>query len=118
MDEDLREQIALFRYGVISELVSRPLAAGEKEMLLAGIAAKSWVIPGSERTHIGRATARDWVTLYQRHGLEGLRPSPRSDAGRPRAIPRGMFGEPIGLSRIQACVLSIRPLSHSSGASG
>ena len=98
MDEDLREQIALFRYGVISELVSRPLAAGEKEMLLAGIAAKSWVIPGSERTHIGRATARDWVTLYQRHGLEGLRPSPRSDAGRPRAIP-----EPV-----QDLLLSLR----------
>lgn len=30
MDETLREVIALFRYGVISELVSRPLAPGEK----------------------------------------------------------------------------------------
>ena len=87
MDEDRREQIALFRYGVISELVSRPLAAGEKENLLSSLAAKTWAIPGSERTHIGRATVRDWVTLYQRHGLEGLKPSPRSDAGRPRAIP-------------------------------
>lgn len=98
MDEDLREQIALFRYGVISELVSRPLAAGEKEKLLSSIAAKPWAIPGSERTRIGRATVRDWVTLYQRHGLEGLRPSPRSDAGRPRAIP-----EPV-----QELLLSLR----------
>jgi transposase InsO family protein len=88
MDENLREQIALLRYGVISELVSRPLAAGEKEKLLAAIAAKDWVIPGTERTHIGRATARDWVELYNRFGLDGLKPSPRSDAGRPRAIPQ------------------------------
>ena len=30
MDETLREQIALFRFGVISPLVSQPLAPGEQ----------------------------------------------------------------------------------------
>jgi transposase InsO family protein len=87
MDETEREQIALFRYGVISELVSRPLAPGEKEKLLTAIAAKTWTLPGSLRTQIGRTTVRDWIELYQRHGLEGLKPRPRADSGRPRAIP-------------------------------
>jgi putative transposase len=88
MDETLREQIALFRYGVISELVSRPLAPREKESLLAAIAAKEWALPGSRRSHIGRTTVRDWMELYRNHGFEGLKPGRRADAGRPRAIPQ------------------------------
>jgi len=87
MDETLREQIALFRHGVIAELVSRPLAPREKEKLLCAITEKTWTIPGSERTRIGRSTVRDWIELYQTHGFEGLKPGPRTDAGQSRAIP-------------------------------
>ena len=88
MDETLREQIALFRYGVIAELISRPLAPGEKEKLLGAIADRTWDVPGSARTGIGRTTVRDWIELHQTHGFEGLKPSPRADAGRSRAIPQ------------------------------
>jgi transposase InsO family protein len=88
MDETQREQIALFRYGVISELVSRPLAPREKETLLAAITAKDWALPGSPRSRIGRTTVRDWMELYRNHGFEGLKPGRRADAGRPRAIPQ------------------------------
>ena len=56
MDETMREQIALFRYGAISELVNGPLAQGEKENLLARLVAKEWAIPGTNRTTIGRST--------------------------------------------------------------
>ena len=87
MDKKLREQIALFRYGVISELVARPLAPGEKEQLLSKIAAQEWQIPGTERTHIGRSTVRDWIAQYEALGFEGLQPSKRRDAGHARAIP-------------------------------
>lgn len=87
MDETLREQIALFRYGVISEIVSRPLAPGEKERLLEAITAKEWDVPGSSRRRIGRSTAGDWVGQYEAMGLEGLKPRRRSDQGSSRAIP-------------------------------
>jgi putative transposase len=87
MDEDLREKIALFRYGVIAELVGRTPAPREKEKLLCAIAAKEWTVPGSRRTRIGHSTVRDWIVLYQTHGFEGLKPGPRVDAGRSRAIP-------------------------------
>src|SRR4051812_8675200 len=87
MDEDLKEKIALFRYGVIAELVGRPPAPREKEKLLCTIAEKQWTVPGSERTRIGRSTARDWIELYRTHGFDGLKPGPRADAGRSRAIP-------------------------------
>lgn len=87
MDEDLREKIALFRYGVIAELVGRTPAPREKEKLLCAIAGKEWDIPSSPRTRIGRTTVRDWIELYQTHGFDGLKPGPRADAGRSRAIP-------------------------------
>ena len=87
MQESLREQIALFRYGVISELVSRPLAPGEKEQLLTQLAARTWTIPGTHRTHLGRSTAREWAEQYKTLGFDGLKPSPRADAGRTRALP-------------------------------
>lgn len=87
MDETLREQIALFRYGVISELVSGPLAPGEKQRLLEVIARKAWDIPGSRRRQIGQSTAATWVKLYEAMGFDGLKPRPRSDKGASRALP-------------------------------
>lgn len=87
MNEDLREQIALFRYAVIGNLVSRTLDAGEKERLLADIAEKEWEIPGTSRRQIGRSTARTWIAQYEAHGFEGLKPLARKDAGQSRGIP-------------------------------
>lgn len=79
-------RIALFRYGVISELVSRPLAAGEKARLLSQIIEQEWTIPGTSRRTIGRTTASDWVAQYEAMGLAGLKPRPRSDIGTSRAL--------------------------------
>lgn len=90
MNETRREEIALFRYGVIRDLVSRPVAPGKKEHLLAQIAARDWSIPGTRRRRIGRTTARDWLTLYELHGFEGLKPAPRRDAGSSRTIPEAI----------------------------
>lgn len=87
MEESLREQIALFRYGVIRDLVSGPLAPGDKERLLRDIAEREWEIPGSSRRRVGQTTAGDWVGLYQAMGFEGLKPRPRSDQGASRALP-------------------------------
>lgn len=87
MEESLREQIALFRYGVIRDLVSGPLAPGDKERLLREIAQKRWEIPGSCRRQVGKTTASDWVDLYQAMGFDGLKPRRRSDQGASRALP-------------------------------
>jgi len=87
MNEDLRDRIALFRYGVISDLVSRVPAAGEKERLFSEICEKEWEIPGTRRRRIGRSTARNWLEQYEAHGFEGLKPIRRKDAGQSRGIP-------------------------------
>lgn len=87
MDENLREQIALFRFGVIRDLVSGSLAPGQKEAVLAEIVDKDWNIPGSTRCSIGRTTARDWSNAYTAMGFGGLKPRSRSDKGASRVIP-------------------------------
>ena len=94
MDEELRDRIALFRYGVISPLVSRTLAPGEKERILAQIGEQEWEIPGTRRRCIGRSTARAWAAQYERDGFEGLKPLGRKDNGRCRGIP-----DALGVSR-------------------
>lgn len=87
MTEERREQIALFRYGVVAELVNGPLAPGEKERIIERLMAKAWTIPGTRRTGLGRSTIRDWASSYRAMGIEGLKPKPRSDEGQSRIIP-------------------------------
>jgi transposase InsO family protein len=90
MDEKLREQIALFRYGVIADLVHR--LPGERGLfpLLKEKAAREYEIPGSRRQHVAEETMRDWLAAYRRGGFEALHPKPRSDQGHSRAIPQSL----------------------------
>ncbi|MBC8422836.1 DDE-type integrase/transposase/recombinase [bacterium] len=87
MDEKQREEIAVFRYGVVTELVAGPLAPGEKEKILNRQAARRWTIPYSDRGTIGRTTIRDWAAAYEAMGFPGLKPRHRKDAGAARALP-------------------------------
>jgi hypothetical protein len=56
MEEELREKIALFRFGVIAPLVGRHLDRGGRQRILRQIVTSRWLIPGSSRTAIGRST--------------------------------------------------------------
>jgi transposase InsO family protein len=83
------EQIALFRYGLISDLIhpeadeARPLYTRLRDK-----AAKSYCIPGSRRTRVAVETLRDWLAAYKAGGFDALRPKPRADLGQARAIPQ------------------------------
>ena len=75
------EQIALFRYGLISDLV-HPAAGDEQRRRyerLRDKAARSYCIPGSRRTHVAVETLRDWLTAYKAGGFDALRPVSRRD---------------------------------------
>nr|WP_257959280.1 hypothetical protein [Bacillus sp. V3-13] len=49
MNENLRNDIAAFRFGLIAQVVQRKLQPGERYALLREIAKQSYTIPGSER---------------------------------------------------------------------
>ncbi|WP_063464592.1 hypothetical protein [Ectothiorhodospira sp. BSL-9] len=66
---DLRHEIALFRFGLIADLVRRPPGAPGLYTQLHAIAARSHQIPGSDRTHVAAETLRDWMKKYRQGGL-------------------------------------------------
>jgi len=89
MDEDKEKQIAVFRFGVIHDLVGNmELEPGEQERLIREKCDRKWVIPFSDRTRITRSTILRWVKLYKDSGgrLEALANQGRSDSGKSRAI--------------------------------
>jgi transposase InsO family protein len=82
------DDIALFRYGVLGDLVH--LSPGERAIAeqLAEKALREYQIPYSNRTRVAAETIRDWLKSYRKAGFEGLKPKPRSDTGVSRAIPQ------------------------------
>jgi len=87
MDEEQKKKIALFRFGVIAELVGRKdIRRGEREKQIRELAKKQWEIPGSECTYVSRSIIREWLRRYEESGrrIESLFSKDRSDAGNSR----------------------------------
>ena len=96
-DDDLRQAIALFRYGVIADLVHLPLGTPGIGDKLRDKASQPYTIPGSERTHVAANTIRGWIRLYRYSGFDALYPKPRTDRGQPRRLPPEVAGRLIEL---------------------
>ena len=75
------DAVALFRYGVIADLLHLEAKARQISARLREKAEREYVIPGSKRRHIAAETMRDWLQAYRSGGFEALRPRPRSDRG-------------------------------------
>src|SRR5512135_732182 len=84
--DDLDTEIALFRYGLIAQIIHDPPPGGRQEALLRAIAAKTYTIPGSTRSHLSITTLRRYLKTYRSGGFDALRPHPRCDNGVPRAF--------------------------------
>lgn len=89
MEKDKKQKIALFRFGVISGILSvKETEKGEREKRIGDVTSKEWEIPYSGRSYIGRSTVRDWLKRYEDSGgnIESLFPSGRSDQGKTRCL--------------------------------
>ena len=89
MDEETKKKVAVFRFGVIHDLVGgRRLTRGEKEALIREKSSHEWDIPSSGRSYISPSTIKRWIRLYESSGgrLESLYPSEREDKGKIRAM--------------------------------
>ena len=86
-DTDRARAIALFRYGLIAELVHLPPGSKGLAKQLAERAARDYSIPGSTRTRVAAETLRDWLKAYRRGGFDALLPKARADRGQSRALP-------------------------------
>jgi putative transposase len=98
---DLNTEIALFRYGLIAQLIHTPPDAGQQEALLRQLASQTYQIPGSQRTRVSVTTLRRYLKTYREKGFEALRPTPRADTDAPRAFPPEALAKAIALREEQ-----------------
>jgi putative transposase len=91
------DDIALFRFGVLGDLVHA--SPGERAVAdqLAEKASREYQIPYSARSRVAGETIRDWLKAYRRGGFEALKPKPRADAGTSRAIPQAIADALLGI---------------------
>jgi putative transposase len=96
-EHERNTEIALFRYGLIAQLLFAPLANGQLEGVLRQIASQRYTIPYSRRTRVGISTLRRYLQEYQSGGFDALRPQERCDKGVPRAMPEAVLEKAIAL---------------------
>ncbi|MCK5486309.1 MAG: DDE-type integrase/transposase/recombinase [Desulfobacterales bacterium] len=89
MTKKQKEEVALFRFGIICDLVGTlRLEHGDAEKLIQSKSEQVWNIPYSNRTRIAASTIRSWIKRYQKSAgqFSSLYPSGRSDQGRSRKV--------------------------------
>ena len=86
-DEELCKAVALFRYGLIADVLRLPLGSRDIRRALHEKAQRTYVIPGTRRSRVAVETMRDWLYLYRTGGFEALYPKTRADRGQPRRLP-------------------------------
>jgi len=89
MTEDEKMQVAVFRFGVISDFVNGiRMSRAERRRLMGEKCARKWSIPFSGKTRITKGTIRRWIRLYRAGNgdLKSLFPKDRADQGKCRAM--------------------------------
>jgi hypothetical protein len=92
--DERRREVALFRYGVIAELVQWEPHHRGLYALLAKKAEQTYTIPGSLRRHVAPETMRGWLRDHRRGGFDALAPRVRADQGYPMHGPRMATADP------------------------
>ena len=89
MTEDEKMQVAVFRFGVISDFVTgAQMSRAEKRRLMREKSGRKWQIPFSEKTRISMGTIGRWCRCYRNSdgNLKSLYPKDRTDQGKCRAM--------------------------------
>jgi putative transposase len=89
-DEQYRQALALFRYGLIAEFIQLPAGSRGLYARLREKANAEYTIPGTTRTRVAPETLRHWLKDYRRGGFDALLPKARTDQGRSRALPQAL----------------------------
>mgnify|MGYP001222952890 FL=1 len=87
MDAQKKEQIGLFRFGLIFPLLDERLQHGDITRLLKEISAREYDIPHSKRRTVSVPTLYNWLNAYRkRRSIEDLYPKDRTDKGQRRKL--------------------------------
>lgn len=103
-DEEQKKELAIFRFGIISEFVTGvSLSYGEKEKLLNEKANRFYSIPFSKKKTIAKSSILAWIKIYNDGGrrIEALYPRPRKDKGNFRTLDDHLAQEIKNLKQLQ-----------------
>lgn len=101
-DDDAALTLALFRYGVIAELVEREdFEPGERSALVRELADRPHYQPGKGSRTVKTRTIYSWLAAYRKLGLEGLLPKFRRDRGITRVLDEETLERAIQLRKEQ-----------------
>jgi putative transposase len=101
MNEQERQRMANFRYGLIAPLVSRKLEAGEQMALMRDIVSHVYETPTGEEKRISLRTLERYVQAYRSGNWEALLPSVRADKLQAREIPEDVLAKAVALKQEQ-----------------
>lgn len=82
----LNKDIALFRYSIISPLLTHAENFSSNDVFFTLASMKEYVHPNGKRVFIASGTIERWFYNYKKYGFEGLVPKGRSDKGESRKI--------------------------------
>lgn len=81
----IKNEIALFRYGLISPLITDTYEENSKEEYYRKVASKKYVINGKEY-QFSSGTIKNWYSDYKKDGYNGLIPKTRCDLASSRKL--------------------------------
>ena len=87
MNDETRQKIALFRYGIIAPVVSGTYDEGKSiKGFFRDAAGKVYTNPSGEETRVSASTLERWYYAYNKGGFDALIPMRRCDTGKSRKI--------------------------------
>lgn len=86
MKEEKRNQIALFRYGVLAPLIQRQNEDKSNNEFFINASKKSYEFIDGRMITLHQTTLRRWHDRYIKSGFDGLKPECRSDDGISRKL--------------------------------
>ncbi|WDL96760.1 helix-turn-helix domain-containing protein [Alicyclobacillus sp. ALC3] len=100
MDDEMRRQIALFRYRLIAPLLQQSPRGAQKAMLEATVK-QTYTLPNGEVRQFSERTLERYLASYRKDGLDALYPEKRADHSRPRVLPQSVIERAIALRKEQ-----------------
>jgi len=82
VDTNCRQEVGLFRYGVIRAALDPGLSKAERGRLVRAVCEREHVGPDGTIVRIARTTLDRWIRVYRRGGFQALIPRPRVVAPR------------------------------------
>lgn len=94
MNDETRQEIALFRYGIIVPLISgTDDDYSSNKSFFRDAAKKTYTNPRGIETTVSATTIERWYYNYQHNGFDGLLPQRRCDTGQSRKLDNDMMDQ-------------------------